>query len=448
MSTLLHNVLGLAPSSSADAVRHEYLVHLTSLTVADLQRSEPERLSQASHTSLLAIQGLSKRSHKAVIDSVARHATLRTSLPALSTSAAHLKASIPQLDVQALKFSETYSKAADNEAIARRRQALLLLRNVERISDLMELPTLLSSAASATPANHTAALDLSSHVRRIHGLYPNSHLISAITSQSDEVVQSMTANLLSSLKTPTVKLAASLRAIGSLRRALSDIPEVSQLLGNSGSNALQHSMNERALGTLFLLCRLDTLTTMLAALEPLRKLADDEKVRQAASTASGSWSSGQQTERYLKRFIEIFREQSFGIVSMYKSLFASPDLGLASDIDKADPLQPSPAPLSTFSLHLVDILMDTLRSYLPAVRDRASRDSILTQVLYCAGSLGRLGIDFSIMLAELDEDEWVDVVKRHRLLAGRLESVLGDFKSGTSSPASRKSSLSVKSAAA
>ena len=58
-------------------------------------------------------------------------------------------------------------------------------------------------------------------------------------------------------------------------------------------------------------------------------------------------------------------------------------------------------------------------------------------MLYCAGSLGRLGGDFSLLLAELEEDssdeeeglsgdgggEWVEVMRKHRVLAGKLESL-------------------------
>jgi hypothetical protein len=77
------------------------------------------------------------------------------------------------------------------------------------------------------------------------------------------------------------------------------------------------------------------------------------------------------------------------------------------------------------------MLLETLKSYLPNVQDRSSRDSLLTQVLYCAGSLGRLGGDFSMILAFLEEsdedgeEEWVEIIKKHRVLASRLESMVG-----------------------
>ncbi|KAL9034130.1 MAG: hypothetical protein Q9214_007185, partial [Letrouitia sp. 1 TL-2023] len=80
----------------------------------------------------------------------------------------------------------------------------------------------------------------------------------------------------------------------------------------------------------------------------------------------------------------------------------------------------------------------TLRQYLPNVRDRSSRESLFTQILYCAGSLGRLGGDFSLLVASFssydndeedgmeDEDEdgeWMEIMKKHRELAGRLEAL-------------------------
>lgn len=81
------------------------------------------------------------------------------------------------------------------------------------------------------------------------------------------------------------------------------------------------------------------------------------------------------------------------------------------------------------------MLEGTLRAYLPNVRDRSSRDSLLTQVLYCAGSLGRLGGDFSLMVAglgdsegegeDVEDGEWVEVIRKHRVLAGRLELMVG-----------------------
>ncbi len=145
---------------------------------------------------------------------------------------------------------------------------------------------------------------------------------------------------------------------------------------------------------------------------------------------------------------------------MYKSIFpASADGSAAAEIplpfksaglkSKWAPNAPtaSPSALATFPSHLTDLLFDTLKQYLPNVQDKTSKESLLTQILYCAGSLGRLGGDFSLMLAMLssvgadesvssdDDDEsgegvWVEVMKKHRELAGRLEALASGVGAG------------------
>ncbi|KAI0599308.1 Dor1-like family-domain-containing protein [Biscogniauxia sp. FL1348] len=426
MADLLYDLLSPPDNpdraSASDPVALEYLSSLASMPLSQLETTEQQNLAQASHSLLLSLQALSQRSHKSVIASAENHANLGLALPALASSTADLKAAIPKLDNEAVRFSTTYHKSADNEILNSRKKALLLAGNVERLVDVLDLPTLLSTAitagSSASAANYSSALDLSAHIRRLHSLYPDSTLVSSVSTQADEAMQAMAKNLILGLRAPGLKLASALRTIGWLRRVVPELDPV----GASG--------NGGGLGALFLTCRLSTLMNMLAALEPLRELADQEKVRQQQHPAGSAWSGGQQTERYLKRYVEIFREQSFAIISMFRSIFPVPVPKETPAGEDQDPLQPVPSAISTFPFHLIAMLVETLRTYLPNVRDQASRDSLLTQVLYCAGSLGRLGGDFGILLASIDvghdaEDEWVEVVKRHRHMAGRLESIVG-----------------------
>ncbi|TVY85750.1 Conserved oligomeric Golgi complex subunit, partial [Lachnellula willkommii] len=321
----------------------------------------------------------------------------------------------------------------------------------DRLSDVLDLPTLLSSAISSSSntaastttttnatLNYASALDLNAHIKRLHGLYPESPLISSVSLQAETAMQDMCSNLIASLRANNLKLASAMRTISWLRRVA---PELDPVPANP---TLSLGTREGALGALFLVCRLSNLEQMLSALSPLRDLADQEtaKLRNGQAKA-GKWEGGQQTERFLKRYIEIFREQSFAIVSMYRSIFPPASANpvsldelksLKGEKRQEDPLMPLPSALGTFPLKLVGMLEGTLRTYLPNVRDRSSRDSLLTQVLYCAGSLGRLGGDFSLMLAFLNEGEdesdeedgeWVEVIKKHRVLAGRLESMVG-----------------------
>lgn len=445
--------------SVSDQVTAKYLNRLSTLPLASLTSTEPQSLAQSSHTTLLSLQSLSARSNPAIVASSNHLSSLRTSLPQLAAEAEILRNEIPKLDEQAVAFSEKYSRSAENEVLDRRKKALLMARNVDRLSDILDLPTLLASAISSSTAqgasntvNYASALDLHSHIKRLHLLYQDSELVSSIYQQTEEAMQEMTSNLVASLRSQNIKLAAGMRTIGWLRRVA---PELD---GNS-------SNREGTLGALFLVCRLATLVSMLSALDPLRDLAEQEtaiRLREGSftpkKTTNDAWSGGQQTERYLKRYIEIFREQSFAIISMYKSIFpsgpdvtsVSEDLGLKFKTlglrsvsapqytppiqQQQDSLTPLPSALSTFPLHLVGLLTETLKQYLPNVRDKSSRESLLTQVLYCAGSLGRLGGDFSLLLADIGQDdenadedeedrEWVEVMKKHRILAGRLESL-------------------------
>lgn len=432
------NVSDLAHNSTTAA----YLGRLSTLPLSSLTDTEPQALAQTSHSLLLSLQALSSRSHKAFIASSDHLSYLQTSLPLIAESTARLQAAIPKLDEAALRFSETYSKTSDNVLLDKRRKALLLSRNADRLADVLELPTLLSSAISSSGAasiansasasatvNYASALDLNAHIRRLHGLYPDSRLVSSVAAQAEEEMHTMATNLISSLKVQGLKLAAAMRTISWLRRIA---PELDAPGSEIGSN------KEGGLGALFLVCRLASLRTMLGALEPLRELADQELRKEEPSTngaASSAWAGGQQTERYLKRYIEIFREQSFAIISMFRSIFpatAEADVSSVNGFTKKedDPLQPLPSSLSTFPTHLINMLLETLRKYLPNVQDRSTRDSLLTQVLYCAGSLGRLGGDFSMILTLLDDedgesDEWVDIIKKHRVLAGKLELMVG-----------------------
>jgi conserved oligomeric Golgi complex subunit 8 len=440
---LLQDVLA-TPSDRHDKDRYVYFAHLASLSASDLETSEPAQLAKSSHSLLMTIQALSKKSHKPIIRSISSHDLLGQSLPGLHSASLKLKAAIPGLDNEALRFSTTYNKTSNHQLLAKRRKDLVLLRNVDRLVDVMELPTLMTTTISSGPVNHSLALDLSGHIRRLATVYEDSSLVATVASQAESAVQQLATELVQSLDVSGLKLAAAMRSMGLLRRVLPDICPASV----RGPPA--RGSQEKTLGIIFLLRRLATLGTTLEALGPLRRLAEGERTQQAGAQGLSSWSGGQHTERYLRRYVEIFREHSFGIISMFKSIFAGPGPGTTTsgrsgggngkvdgddgdDGDEcgADPLQPLPTALSTFVLHLTDLLLGTLAEFLPIVKDQSSRDSILTQVLYCAGSLARLSGDFSILLAAstlLGEKEWVDIVKRHRLLTGRLETALGEFK--------------------
>jgi hypothetical protein len=407
MAEALRDLLGIG--STREDIDMEYLEYLADLSVDSLVSSEPQSLAQTSHSLLRSVQSLSKRSHKPMVDSAIGHASLTETIPSLAQRTKELRHAVPRLDAQAEHFSVAFNKSAESHIIAKRKESLRLFQNSERLVDLMELPQLLVSAVNTSPLGYSITLDLYTHIRRLSSLYPDSKLVSSISSEADEAIRHLAVDLITALKAPNLKLAAALRTVGFLKRVVPDL--------------VADMPAEDALPAVFLVCRFSNLVTTLEALAPLRELADEEKARQR--NAGQSWSGGQQTERFLKRFIEVFREHSFSIISISSNVGGSFRTHSRSE---SDPLASTPPVLATFPTHLVGMLLETLQTYLPIVKDQASRESILTQVLYCSGSLGRLGADFGMLLPSVGVSEWAELVKRHRLLAGRLESVIGDFR--------------------
>ena len=446
---------GVSKPSLSDPTTVKYLNRLATLQLSSLDTTEPQSLAQSAHSNLLSIQALSTRSSKSVIKSIDELKELEVTLPDLAGSTSKTRNGVSTLDKSIIQFSEKYSRSSENEVLDRRKQALLMSRNVNRLSNILELPSLLASTISAsaqqgssTHMNYASALDLHAYIKRLRLTYPNSEVLKSLYASAEASMADMKTNLIASLRGPNVKLAAGIRTISWLRRLITSL--------TSNPKDSIGSLGEGSFGALFLACRLSNLLTMLEALDPLRELANQETERRLSNHGTvtsngGSRTGGQQSERYLKRFIEIFREQSFAIVSLFKSIFPAEESskaedlglqlkspGLQSSVSKQnvsparDPLHSLPSALATFPAHLVDLLINTLRNYLPNVQDKSSRESLLTQVMYCAGSLGRLGGDFSMMLALLEEDEaetegpsldWVSVMKKHRVLSGRLESL-------------------------
>lgn len=459
------------PPTATNPQTASYLNRLSTLSLSNLTSTEPTSLLQAAQSHLRNLQALSKRSHKAIIESSSHISNLNTLLPSLESQAQDLHDGIPELESAAASFAAKYDRSTENAVLDRRKKAMLLSRNIDRVSDVLDLPTLLSStvsaaqsasssSASSTATSYSSALDLHAHIKRLNALYPNSKLVGNISKQAEAEIENLTTILITTLQSPSLKLAGAMRTIGWLRRVAPDLADDgrpaarAQATSTKSFDVATSTANEDgALGAVFLVCRLHTLRNTLNALEPLRDLADQETLRRKQGINSkllkqqvSASALGSQSERYVKRYIEIFREQSFNIISMYKSIFPS---GLptpeASAIDSAnsgsDSLLPLPSPLASFALHLVDMLSATLKEYMPNVTDKQARESLLTQVLYCAGSLGRLGADFGMMVALLEDDlraddstevstedtegdhepEWVEVMKKHRVQASRLE---------------------------
>jgi hypothetical protein len=135
------------------------------------------------------------------------------------------------------------------------------------------------------------------------------------------------------------------------------------------------------------------------------------------------------------------REHLFAIFTQYRSIFSEDyDFGIREKTDEQliGSLSPDAEILFTqniltsFALNITDHIHQTLQTHLPSIPydDRQTRQSLLTQLLYCAQSLARVGCDFTDVVigtffegAETQEEEWVwEVTSTHRQRMAKLLS--------------------------
>lgn len=145
--------------------------------------------------------------------------------------------------------------------------------------------------------------------------------------------------------------------------------------------------------------------------------------------------------KYLKQYFELMREHLFAIFTQFRSIFSEDyefdtPLKERRDTDIIGNLSPEAEILFTshilpsFALNVTDHINQTLQAHLPSIPydDRQTRQSLLTQLLYCAQSLARVGCDFSDSVigaffeaSDGKEEEWVwEVTSSHRQRMAKL----------------------------
>ena len=135
------------------------------------------------------------------------------------------------------------------------------------------------------------------------------------------------------------------------------------------------------------------------------------------------------------------REHLFAIFTQYRSIFSEDyEFTAPTTNNSDDPMIGNLSPqgellftqniLPSFALNITDHILQTLNTHLPSINydDRQTRQSLLTQLLYCAQSLARVGCDFTDVVigtffegADTKEEEWVwEVTSAHRQRMAKL----------------------------
>ncbi|KAI8341429.1 Dor1-like family-domain-containing protein [Chlamydoabsidia padenii] len=244
--------------------------------------------------------------------------------------------------------------------VLERNKMTKVLEHQHVLTDLLELPQLMDTCV--WNGYYSEAMDLAAHVRLLQVRYPHLPVIDTIQSQVQASSDLMLIQLISHLRQP-IKLAAAMNVIGCLRRM--------DVFGS-----------ERELRMVFLRCRHNC---MQQRLEKIKKPMED------------TVSNSQDTFDYLKRYVDIMREQMFEMATHYMSVFSNKE---------TDTLLPD------YMTQLVMQIQQTLKDHLSFIDDTSALASLLTQLQYCGMSLGRVGLDFRSLFVQSFEQAVLPLVVR------------------------------------
>ena len=307
-----------------------YLDRLTSLPLHSLVQ-EPALISAESSTVESELINLCYREYPTFLSVHKCSAAVSNAFDDFRHSLDGLLDSVPSLEEECLAFSHRTVALS-----SLRHRSVLVQEHQDKLLDLLELPRLMETCVRN--GYYHEAMELRAHAKDLYSRYPDVRLVADVNVEVDGVQQLMLAQMFSLLREP-IKLQMSIKTVGLLRR-LKVLDEPSLLLA-------------------FLNGRLHNFQNQLVQIERDRV----------------------EPVRYLRRYIDLFRENVYEIVTQCCALFEDIDI------------------LVSFANQCVNDLAQLVASYIPRIaNDSASMSSILIQLGYCSLSFARIGLDFGALV--------------------------------------------------
>jgi len=310
-----------------------YLDRLVSLGLDDLVQ-EPSVISNERSGVDLELVNLCYREYPTFTSVHQCSAAIGAAFDDFDNSLDKLIESIPALEGECRQFGKGTSELQNA-----RKRAVLLKEHEDKLLDVLEIPQLMETCVRN--GYYQEALELSSHISSLREKH-HAIIVDDVADEANGILQLMTAQLLGVLREP-VKLPALIKAVGYLRKL--------------------QDLDDSQLGLAFLSSRLHNYRARLIEIEKDRA----------------------EPVRYLRRYIDLFREHVFDIISQYTTIFS----GITGD------------QLAQFVNLCVDDLVQLVHKYIPRIAsDSAAMSSILVQLGYCSLSFARAGLDFSSLLVD------------------------------------------------
>ncbi|CAG8749330.1 5156_t:CDS:1, partial [Acaulospora morrowiae] len=337
----------------------DYLNRLTSLSLESL-KYEPTLIRDEESKIQKELAELSFREYKSCIHANSCSTKINSSLDNLSAHLSELILAIPSLENACASFSQQTTQISQQ-----RNKINIVLEQHDNLMEILEIPQLMETCVR--DGLYSEAMDLSGYVTDLVSKYSTIPLIKHIEQEVKWTMQTMLSKLIM-LLSQQIKLPDCLKVIGYLRR--------------------MEAFDESELQLVFLLSRDAYLQSLIKALEKEKR----------------------DPVHYLKKYIDAFREHFFDIVTQYRSIFS--DDGSTTPTYSTFMISPPSSPwtpnnqslgkrtvtattvFADYTIHILGQLNSVLAEFTPLISDTSSLSSILTQLMYCGISLGRVGIDF------------------------------------------------------
>ena len=422
-------------SSTSSPASQAYLSHLTTLPLSELL-SEPTTLQTQAHHLTSSLTSLTHTSYPTFL---ALHTTtnaLTSSLDALSSSLdALLTTSLPALEESAAAWHTRTDAVLHNRSRAR-----VVLEQHDKIKDLFDIPLFIDTCVRN--GYFSEALSLANHAMSLSLGQEAPPILISIQEEVHHSITQMLLTLLATLHEPNRKLPALWKAVNFLRKMDAFGPGRDPSMSLDGEPMSDHAVSsEEQLALAFLTGRL---TCLAGALEPIardinRLISNVPAARTPVSTSDSddettTITSRTMTDRdkedvarYLKKYIDVWREGVYDIVTQYSTIFLeeqphhhqqssksqAPSLPFyqlssrpAQSSESPQPLlhpKPSTHLLPLLTSHLMQKhLLPLLHASLPLL-PLTLLTPLLTQLTYCATAFARVGLDFRSLLGNMIE---------------------------------------------
>ena len=432
LADVIASSLTVPPEQLRKTSCQSYLSNLTTFGLQELL-SEPTVLQTQSHHLTSSLTALTHTSYPTFLS--LHHTTnkLTSSLTALSSSLdSLLTTSLPTLEESATAWKDRTETMLNDRSKAR-----VVLEQHEKIRDLLEIPLLIDTCVRN--GYFAEALSLASHTKILAGnassaSKPPPLILSSVLSEVHHSIMQMLLSLLTTLYEPNRKLPALWKAINFLRKMdvfgpsspfTSTPPQIKLSVppidGDKNLDFITDNIsNEEQIALAFLVGRESCLKVALEAFgSDISRLAQHSELDDREK---------EDLARYLKKYIDLWREGVYDIVTQYCTIFLEKPSGPSTSQQSptkstSDSGQPAEMTrlhtlITTYAsraltMHLLPLLSPCLPLLsLPIL------PSLLTQLTYCSTAFARVGLDFQGILSSLFSHAIAEVVSHEIKTAG------------------------------